>query len=206
MEASTSSLNGADAGSASRPRCTVRPIARSTQQIAHELFGAATAQGCTEFMVATNGRVGSAAQTAADTLGVHIRTVAADSAPALVGDRASRPRTALSFDDVWQEVASLAGRTIARANGTANEILSVDGGGVVRRTSGGARQRLEVEIFRWTIERLLAGETVTRAEINERYIKRGSSGIVLILASLPMFEVTKVDGRVALEMSVQSGD
>ena len=40
---------------------------------------------------------------------------------------------------------------------------------------------------------------MTRDEINQRYIKR--AGVVLILASLPMFETAKVGGKLALRMA-----
>jgi len=39
---------------------------------------------------------------------------------------------------------------------------------------------------------LLAGEVVFRDEINAQYPKRASSGIVLVLGSLRMFEIVKV--------------
>jgi hypothetical protein len=73
-------------------------------------------------------------------------------------------------------------------------------GGLVRRTSGGALQRIEIEIFRWVIERLLRGDTVLRDEINAQYAGRASSGIVLVLASLPMFESVKVGGKRGLRL------
>lgn len=164
------------------------------QQAVHELFGAASAHGCTESMIATDGDISSDARTSAEKLGVEVRNIEAVPSPAPVGSRSS----ALNFGQVWDEVSRLESTTLTRAGGSSNEILRVDGGGVWRRTSGGTKQRLEIEIFRWTIERLLAGETVTRDAINHQYAKRGSSGVALILASLPMFETTKVAGKLAL--------
>jgi hypothetical protein len=46
----------------------------------------------------------------------------------------------------------------------------------------------------------LDGATVTREEINERYEGRASSGIMLILYSLPMFEPVKVGRRQAVQL------
>jgi hypothetical protein len=69
-----------------------------------------------------------------------------------------------------------------------NEILQVDEGGLTRRTSTGARQRIDIEIFRWTIERLLSGDTVLREEINQHYQRRASSGVLAVLCALPLFE------------------
>jgi hypothetical protein len=41
-------------------------------------------------------------------------------------------------------------------------------------------------------------KSYARDAITHQYAKRGSSGVVLILASLPMFETTKVAGKLAL--------
>lgn len=153
-------------------------------------------------MIATDGQVTDEARSAAAKLGVEIREIPAKKGTACTG----RPSSILTFDVVWQShVAALVGRTLVRADGTSNQILSVDGGGVVRRTSGGGTQRLEIEIFRWTIERLLAGDIVTRKAIDERYVKRGSSGVVLILSATSLFETTKVSGKIALKRRPASG-
>jgi hypothetical protein len=172
------------------------------QQAVHELFGAASAQGCTEFMIATDGDMSSDARASAEKLGVEVRNIA----PVPSAAHASSPSSALDFGQVWDEVSRLQSTTLTRAGGSSNKILKVDGGGVLRRTSGGTTQRLEIEIFRWTIERLLAGKTVTRDAINHQYAKRGSSGVVLILASLPMFETTKVAGKLALRWTGATSD
>jgi len=170
------------------------------QQVIHELFGAASAQGCNEFMLATDAAVSTDARASAERLGVEIRTIAA--MPTAVEELAgSASRTdRLDFGLVWHHIADLAGQTLSRHGGTSNQILAVDGGGVIRLTSGGTRQRLEIEVFRWAVERLLAGEIVTRDEINQHYVKRGSSGVVLILAAFPMFETTKLEGKLALRL------
>lgn len=173
---------------------------RVNAQIVRELYGAATCQDCTEFMIATDRALLPEAQMAADKLGVLIRAIAAPDA----AER--RPQRPLNFDTVWDEhLTGLVGQTLARGDGKTNEILSVDGGGIVRRTSGGARQPLGIEIFRWTIERRLAGETVTRQAIDDRYIGRGSSGVVLILTSLDLFDPTTADGLKALRLTTRTG-
>lgn len=56
-------------------------------------------------------------------------------------------------------------------------------------------QRIDIDTFRWTVERLLTGETVLRADINAHCIGRASSGVVLILASVPLFELTTERGK-----------
>lgn len=145
------------------------------------LFGAGTSHGCNEFMIATNGGVLPSATDAAQTLGVEIRVFAAVSDAGLLAANESLWR-------IWRSLLSLEGQVLTRPDGTTNQIVKVDGGGVTRITSNGKTQRIDIEIFKWVIARLEAGHPVTRAEINQQYPKRASSRILLILGALPMIE------------------
>ena len=153
-------------------------------------------------MIATDGRVLPDASVVAQKLDVEIRLIPAISSP--IGSGEVRPRDETdgpTFDLIWSvHVAALEGGTIYRANGNSNEILAVDSGGLVRRTSKGNKQRIGIEIFRWTIDRLLLGETVLQEDINAHYIGRASAGVVLVLSSLPLFETVSVGGKQALRM------
>jgi len=80
------------------------------------------------------------------------------------------------------------------------KIVDVDGSGVRRITTGGTAQRIAIDIFRWTIDRLLAGETVSRKEIHERNPRQVSSGVMLILDSVPEFETVSMGGGKALRL------
>jgi hypothetical protein len=130
-------------------------------------------------LIATDGRVLEDAKLVAAKLHVEIRVLLA-SAAAIEGTGVS------PFARVWSDVEAPVGRTLERGNGRSNEILAVDAGGVVRRTSNGKTQRIDIEIFRWTIDLLLRGETVLREDINAQSIAGVSSGVMLILASLPV--------------------
>ena len=72
----------------------------------------------------------------------------------------------------------------------ANRITAVDWGGVTRVTSGGNSQHLPIEIFRLAVDRILLCGWISREEINQHFPRRGSSGIVLILREVPLFEWT----------------
>jgi Restriction endonuclease len=167
-----------------------------------QTYGAAHYADCSEIMIATDGRVLDDARAVAQKLGVDIRIIAAAGGPAAApAGSAAGHLAAPSFGEIWSTyVVPLAGTVLTRDNGVANEILAVDDAGVVRRTSTGARQQIEIEIFRWAIERLLRGDTITRDEINQHYTGRASSGITLILSSIPIFEMTKVGRRGAIRM------
>ncbi len=175
---------------------------RVNAQVVRELYGAACCEGCTRSMIATDGSLLPDARTTAKKLGVLVRHIDAPGRAEAPGPGTRGAASPFTFASVWNEqIVPLEGRTVVGADGSRNDILEVDSGGIVRRTSGGGRQRLEIEIFEWTVERLLRGEVVTQREINDHYVKRASTGVARILASLNLFESTTRDGLKALRLT-----
>lgn len=157
-----------------------------------QLYGAAAWFDCTGAVIATDGRLMPDAERVAAKLGIAILRLDAISAiaPPAARQSSSRETSPPDFSSVWEEyVMPLAGRTLARGDGTRNKVVGVDWAGVTRITSNGNQQRIKVEIFRLAIERILAGEPVSRDWINQMYPGRASSGIMLILAQVPLFDV-----------------
>jgi restriction system protein len=183
-----------------------RPVNR---QMVFELYGASRYFECTGAMIATDGHLRPDARRAADKLGVRILDLDAgpfddELAPPrqtrVVGTAAARPPGA-NFESIWRTyVMPLAGRTLANERGLTNRILGVDWGGVRRVSSTGARSRIPIEPFRWAVEMILEFGEVSRQEINEQYAGRASSGIQLILAQVPLFEVLTVRGRSVIRL------
>ena len=159
------------------------------------LHGAAAYADCPERMLATDGELTSEAELVAAKLNVVIRRI-----PAAVAPTEATANT--GFGTLWRDqVEPLAGTDLERSNGKTMKILEVDGSGVLRLTTSGTRQRIELDIFRWTVERLLAGDTVTRAEIHERSSpRRVSSGVLLILSQVPGFELVTAGRSKALRL------
>lgn len=140
-----------------------------------ELYGAAAYVECDETLIVTDGRVLADATRIAQKLGIDIRRLPAKAASVAAPAPAVGQRR--TFGQVWTEyVVPLAGTTLTRANGNSNDILRVDDGGLLRRTSNGRTQGIDIEIFRWAIERLLAGEGVSRDEIQCAIPKAGVVG------------------------------
>lgn len=153
------------------------------------LYGAAAYVDCAERMLATDGRLTTEALMVAKKLGVTVRHIAPMAAVLAPGS---------AFAELWSEhIEPLAGTTLARGDKTM-QILEVDAAGVRRITTGGNPQRIPIDTFRWTVERLLAGKTVTRAEIHERNPRQVSSGVLLILGTVPHFELVSVGRAKAL--------
>lgn len=159
----------------------------NARQVMH-LFGAAAYADCHEALLATDGTLTADARVVAEKLGVVVREIDATA----VGQTPSADR-ALDFGMVWEKfIVPLAGTSILRGTGTTVQIVSVDNSGIRRITSGGTPQRMAIETFRWAIDRLLDGETVMRAEIHEHDPEQVSSGVLLVLSEVPMFEAITV--------------
>jgi restriction system protein len=180
-----------------------RPVNR---QMVFELYGAAAYFGCSGCAIATDGTLRPDAREAAEKLGVRIlegieSRDAASPAPPHSLPKASRPRSGLDFETIWSKyVMPLVGRTLTNERGLTNKIIGVDWGGVRRVSSTGARSRIAIEPFRWAVEMILEFGSVTRQEINEQYAGRASSGIQLVLAQVPAFEVVTIDGRSTIRL------
>lgn len=151
-----------------------------------QLYGAAAWFDCSGAVIATDGLLMPDAEAVARKLKVAVLRLAPTARPRA----ATRSPSRHDFSSIWeQHVMPLAGRTLTRADGSGNRIVTVDWAGVTRITSGGTRQHIKVEIFQQAIERVLAGESVSRDSINQMYPGRASSGIMLILSQVPAFEV-----------------
>lgn len=121
------------------------------------LYGAAAYAGCPERMLATDGQLTKEAHVVAVGLNVAVRLIPAQSASP--GPKDAISSKTVSFGVIWRDhIEPLAGTELARENGKTMQILDVDGGGVRRITTGGTPQRIRIDIFRWTVDRLLAGE------------------------------------------------
>lgn len=179
---------------------TSRPVNR---QMVMELYGAAAYFDCTGSVIATDGRVLADAIEVADKLGVRLLYMRGEGVESEL--RPSRPSGAgagsegLDFEGIWERfVIPLQGLTLVRGDGGTNIIERVDWSGVQRISSSGRRSRIKIEIFRFAIGRILTTGSVTRSEINDNYVGRASSGVVLILAQVPLFELLTNPLRLAL--------
>ena len=80
-------------------------------------------------------------------------------------------------------------RNLRTAKGRENTIVDVDWTEVKRITSKGNKGNLPIEIFRYAVNTILKQGYISRDTINQNYTGRGSSGIVMILSQVPIFEL-----------------
>ena len=62
---------------------------------------------------------------------------------------------------------------------------------VERLTSNGNKGKIKIEIFKQAINQLLTDGSITRDYINQNYVGRASSGVILILSQVPFFRLTE---------------
>lgn len=163
---------------------STRPINR---QMIMELHGAKDYFDCTKAIMATDGRIIDNALEVAKKLKIEVLEI-----PAIKTNfKTKTQKRSGKFESIWEKyIMPLEGKTIKRADGKTNKILTVDWSGVKRLTSNGREQKIKIEIFKQVINFLLKNGSITRKFINDEYPGRASSGIVLILSSTSKFELT----------------
>jgi hypothetical protein len=168
-----------------------RPINR--EMVMH-LKGAEAYFDCTGSAIITDGRVKEDAAQVAQKLGVQLIYLKSTTSLEPKLDQPVRlvqrdVASNLDFDTIWERhIMPLKGLVITSPDGLENTIVNVDASGVTRITSKNRQNRLPIEVFRSAIAHLLRHGSITREQINEDYVKRGSSGVVLILSQVPLFE------------------
>lgn len=157
------------------------------RQMVMELHGAKDYFDCTKAVIATDGILLADATEVANKLKIEILNI--DSSVPLTTKRPqSNDKT---FDSIWEKyIIPLQGKTLTRDQGEANEIVKVNWSEVERLTSKGNKGKIKVEIFKQAINKLLADGSITRDYINQHYVGRASSGVILILSQVPFFKLT----------------
>ncbi len=180
---------------------TTRRVNRQTMM---ELYGAAAYFGCTKAVLATDGEVLADAGEVARKLGIEVLFIQPGKTHPLPHTLPSERSLA---DVVWEKyIMPLAGKTLTGDKGRTNRIEKVDWSGVERITSNGKPQKIKIEIFRFTIDRLFTTGRITRDEINQNYKDRASSGIVLILSQVPCFRLVNAPKGLELAEGYPMGD
>ena len=152
-----------------------------------ELHGAKDYFECTKAIIATNGILLYDAIEVANKLKIYILNI--DSAVPITAKKSTSNEK--TFDSLWQKhIIPLQGKKLKRANGETNEIIKVNWSEVERLTSNGKKGKIKVEIFKQAINKLLTDGSITRDYINQNYVGRASSGVILILSQVPFFKLT----------------
>jgi restriction system protein len=168
---------------------TTRKINR---QMIMELHGAKDFFDCTKAVLATDGTFLQDALVVAKKLKIEILYLNE------IQKSISNPKTTTksiinkTFEQIWKDyVIPLQGKTLARNSGETNQIIKIDWSGIERKTSNGNNSKIKIEIFKQAVNRLLTDGSITRDYINQNYVGRASSGIILTLSQVPFFKLTE---------------
>ena len=123
------------------------------RQMVMEFYGAKDFFNCDKGIIVTDGEIIQNAKDVADKLGIEIL---------FIYPQSHVPKNNSQFDEIWENyVMPLEGKTIIRNNGKINKILEVNWGGINRITSNGNQQKIDIEIFKKTINHLLENGSIT---------------------------------------------
>lgn len=168
---------------------TTRKINR---QMVMELHGAKDFFDCTKAVIATDGIFLQDALVVAKKLKIEILYLSEIQKCTSNAKTKIESKTNKTFEQIWEDyVIPLQGKTLLRSSGETNQIIKVDWSGIERKTSNGNNGKIKIEIFKQAVNRLLTDGSITRDYINQNYVGRASSGIILILSQIPFFKLTE---------------
>ena len=158
------------------------------RQMVMELHGAKDYFDCTKAVIATNGTFLSDAISVAEKLKIEILYLNEFQTQFPQKQPQKSNKTDKTFEQIWENyIIPLQGKILTRSNGETNKIIKADWGGIERLTSNGNSGKIKIEIFKQVVNILLADGSITRDYINQNYVGRASSGVVLILSQVPFF-------------------
>ncbi len=157
------------------------------RQMVMELHGAKDYFDCTKAVIATDGVLLSDALEVAQKLKIDILSIE----PSTVLTKPKKSNNDKTFEGIWEKyIIPLQGKTLTRDSGETNKIVKVNWSEIERITSNGNKGKIKVEIFKQAINKLLTDGSITRDYINQNYVGRASSGVILILSQVPFFQLT----------------
>lgn len=168
---------------------TTRKINR---QMVMELHGAKDFFDCTKAVIATDGTFLQDALVVAEKLKIEILYLNEMQKSTSTIITTTKNKNSKTFEQIWEDhIIPLQGKTLTRKNGETNQIIKADWSGIERKTSNGNNGKIKIEIFKEAVNRLLTDGSITRDYINQNYVGRASSGIILILSQVPFFKLTE---------------
>ncbi|MGB4205499.1 MAG: restriction endonuclease [Bacteroidales bacterium] len=161
------------------------------RQMVMELYGAKDYFDCTKAIIATDGAFLPDAISVAEKLKIEILYFNEFQTQLPQNQSLKSRKTDKTFEQIWEDyIIPLQGKTLTRSNGKTNKIIKVDWSGIERLTSNGNKGKIKIEIFKQAVNKLLTNGSISRDYINQNYVGRASSGIVLILSQVPFFTLT----------------
>lgn len=163
-----------------------------------ELYGAMKYFDCSSCAIVTNGTLLKTAKQVAEKLGIEIIYLSEEPLMKTAEhnkssySHKSSTNSNIEFNIIWNEqIKALEGIVLTGITGLVNEVVRVDESGLMRITKNGKPNIIPIEAFQWAVNRINLNGFVERDEINQEFPGRLSSGVILVLSYLPIFETQK---------------
>jgi len=154
-----------------------------------ELYGVMHYFDCQGAILIYNGGIMDDACLVADKLGIQLHYLDQHLMDEPVSD-ADQTQDGLSFNSVWTDIRSLAGRTIANSRGTTYQILTVTEGDITYINQNGKKHKESADLFRRILARIQRYGYVQQCQLRNEYETKASAFIATVFANLPSCEVT----------------
>ena len=165
---------------------STRKINRETMM---KLYGAKAYFDCSKAIIATNGKILEDAIEVANKLDIEI--IYLETNLPISKFEVNSKINYTDFATIWEKyILPLEGQTLSRDNEKSNKIVKVDWSGIKRISSKNKPGNINIEIFKEAVNKLLTEGFITRDYINQNYLGRASSGVILILSQVPFFKLT----------------
>ena len=159
-----------------------RPI---NGQMVRELHGTKDLFDCDHAIFVTTGVILDNAAQVAKKLNIEIRKIAIDST------FKTNKESTDPFAIFWEKHIMPLKGTVISNDRISNKIIDVTWQYIKRVSSEGNEGKIDIEIFRSTVNHLFNYSIITRKQINDEYRKLGSSGVILVLSQVEGFELIK---------------
>jgi restriction system protein len=154
-----------------------------------ELYGVMHYFDCQCAIMIYNGRIMDDAVQVANKLGIQLKYLDQHLMDEPVSD-ADQTQDGLSFNSVWTDIRSLAGRTIANSRGTTYQIVSVTDGDVTYINQAGHQLREKSDLFRQIVGYICRYGNIQQCQLRGEFGTYSSAFIATVFANIPSCEVT----------------
>jgi len=154
-----------------------------------ELFGVMHYFDCQGAIMIYNGRIMDDAVLVANKLGIQLHYLDQHLMDEPISD-ADQMEAEQSFDAVWNDIRTLAGRTIANSRGTSYQIVSVTDGDVTYINQAGHQLREKTDLFRQIVGYICRYGTIQQCQLRGEFGTYSSAFIATVFANIPSCEVT----------------
>ena len=97
--------------------------------------------------------------------------------------------TEQTFDTIWNDISTLAGKTITNSRGTAYQIVCVTDGDITYTNKAGHQMREKADLFRQIVARICQYGSIQQCQLRGEFGTYASAFISTVLANIPSCKV-----------------